>query len=422
MRIGAGAVLVLAAVATVSPRLLSYVATSAVVNARVATITAPYAGMITEPSRPIGNGVVPGLPLLRLRIDTDERIGFVNARNEMIRTSAEVEGIAGERQALEALRSTLVERAGRMREHTTAYLAAAITEGEAEVRSAELAYAYLRDDLARNEMLARNGAVSSVSRDEIRKEMGQAQAVLAARLAAVEGDHAAQAALAEGVAVDSVGDGLNTLQGRIDDIDQRLAALEHDSLVANASMKAASDELDGLGTSMIGSYVYAPMFRNQGVVWFATPPAGAHVMAGQPLVRVLDCTNRFVQVALPERYFDDIAIGNIARVRLKGAGDWIEGRVMLLVGSNVDLTTEEAVAAELPVIGDGQMGAMVSLPPVDVGNPRVAATNCDVGRTADVRIEPAGRRQGPLARMLEPWVEWVVAPLRDLHLFGRAPE
>ncbi|TIU24737.1 MAG: HlyD family secretion protein, partial [Mesorhizobium sp.] len=64
-----------------------------------------------------------------------------------------------------------------------------------------------------------------------------------------------------------------------------------------------------------------------GVIWRNNVVAGANVVAGNELLRVLDCRDLFVDILVPEVDFDQIYPRRAADVRILGTDNVIDGEV-----------------------------------------------------------------------------------------------
>ena len=69
------------------------------------------------------------------------------------------------------------------------------------------------------------------------------------------------------------------------------------------------------------------------LVWAATSSSGAAIRAGEPVLDLLDCRRRFVQVALPERKAEVVGPGAPADIRMIGSDNWVKGRVINITGA-----------------------------------------------------------------------------------------
>ncbi|WP_375197670.1 HlyD family efflux transporter periplasmic adaptor subunit [Sphingobium sp.] len=121
------------------------------------------------------------------------------------------------------------------------------------------------------------------------------------------------------------------------------------------------------------------------LVWAATASPGAAIRAGEPVLDLLDCRRRFVQVALPERKVEVVGPGTPADVRMIGSGQWMKGQVVNITGAAGRRKEELLAASTYSLPEDRQIIVDVALPAPD---PRKmdAARKCDVGRLAEVRF------------------------------------
>ncbi len=69
------------------------------------------------------------------------------------------------------------------------------------------------------------------------------------------------------------------------------------------------------------------------LVWTTTSSSGAAIRAGEPVLDLVDCRRRFVQVALPERKAESIRPGTGADIRLIGSSEWMKGEVVNIMGA-----------------------------------------------------------------------------------------
>lgn len=121
------------------------------------------------------------------------------------------------------------------------------------------------------------------------------------------------------------------------------------------------------------------------LVWAETASPGAAIRAGEPVLDLLDCRRRFVQVALPERKAEVIAPGATADIRMIGSNQWMKGRVVNISGAASRRKEELLAASTYSVPDDREIVVDVALPAPDAAK-MDAARKCDVGRLAEVRF------------------------------------
>lgn len=121
------------------------------------------------------------------------------------------------------------------------------------------------------------------------------------------------------------------------------------------------------------------------LIWAATASSGAAVRAGEPILDLVDCRRRFVQVALPERKAEAIVPGGPADVRLIGSDRWMKGRISSISGA-ASRREERLLAASTHSKPDAReiiVDVSLSAPAPEAFD---ASRRCDVGRLAEVRF------------------------------------
>ena len=77
--------------------------------------------------------------------------------------------------------------------------------------------------------------------------------------------------------------------------------------------------------------------------------------------------------------------GSHATVQLKGSSRTFEARVTAVRGAGARFSYPD-LAAEPPLVPEGQLRVLVALDPADLDAPETGASFWDVGRTAEVRF------------------------------------
>ncbi len=157
---------------------------------------------------------------------------------------------------------------------------------------------------------------------------------------------------------------------------------------------ATEEHLRAMRADLEAKASFEPRAASTGVVWRAAPAAGTSVASGDALVELLDCERRFVEVSLSGRHFENIAPGDPATILLKGSGKRFTAHVEAVGGAGARFDHPN-LASDTPSVAAGDVQILVRLDPVDLDDPNVAATFCDVGRTAEVRFaRPKGAVAG----------------------------
>lgn len=119
------------------------------------------------------------------------------------------------------------------------------------------------------------------------------------------------------------------------------------------------------------------------LIWAQLSSPGAAVRAGEPVLDLVDCRRRFVEVALPERRAEAIRNGSKVQVRLIGSDDWQDGRVARVAGAAAR-RSDLLFAAKMPSLADErQIRVEVTL---DTPAQAAPERRCDIGRLAEVRF------------------------------------
>ncbi|MBB4632916.1 HlyD family efflux transporter periplasmic adaptor subunit [Sphingosinicella soli] len=121
------------------------------------------------------------------------------------------------------------------------------------------------------------------------------------------------------------------------------------------------------------------------LVWAATASSGASVRAGEPILDLVDCRRRFVQVALPERKAEAVVPGGAADVRLIGSDRWMKGRISSISGAASRREERLLAASTYSRPGAREIIVDVALS-VSSTDTLDSSRRCDVGRLAEVRF------------------------------------
>lgn len=396
LRLSAALAVIAAAGMILAPHVVSYVSTSAVVNAPVISIKAPFDGVVVQPSADLSAPVQHGEQLLQLVADRVDRtlLGDLVARRAI--SSGELAGIETQRARLHALRDRLRDRKSRYVAEISEWLAARSDEADARAGAARIRLDQLTEEMQRHQRLAAKGSLSAVALTDAKADADTARLALASALAQHRSVRLAARAVHADVAIDGTADGLGQILQRLDELEIWLAETEQKRTALTAKVTALDSQIATLRHRSEAREVFAPTAQSFGVLWKTSPPQGTPVLVGDELMRVLDCGRRFIEVAIPERHFERIKPASPAVVRLKGGDVWLTGQVEAVRGAG-GRYDRPALAADVPRMDDSQLSVLVRLPPVDVSRPDVARGFCDVGRTADVRFE---KSRGDLTRSL----------------------
>jgi hypothetical protein len=385
LRLGMGAMMLAAVVVMMAPHLTHHVSRNAVVNAPVLVIVAPFDGRyVSAPLMP-GMAVLAGDPALELVAAEGMRLEHVRLLAERAQIIEEVRALEGEIAALDALDAELDRRDTEARYLVAGILSLRIEAVLAERRAASARAQLAKDDAERRRSLADRGTLPE---SEASQASAEAQAVVAEldRLAAeVERLGLERRATLSGAAGDlALGDGSYARQRR-DEVTIRRADLvsRRERLVAARNSVEKISARFGEGIESFENF--KPVLDGDMVAWTASPGHGAAVGVGSEVIRLVDCSRRFIEVPISESAFEDIMLGGLVEVWLKGASEPIEARVMAIRGAGSMPERGNLAAAPLEV-AQGMLSVLLDLPRANLAVGDFAARFCDVGRSAQVML------------------------------------
>ncbi|UZW56993.1 HlyD family secretion protein [Sphingobium sp. JS3065] len=360
-----------------APYILNDVSTQAAINAPLIRLTAASDGTVANlPADGRYFDRTTAITLLNLSQDTGQ-VADLKAEAEL----AQTEMALSQRQLAELNGQTqrLTQRAALFSGAMGARLTADRDAAQADLAGCRAERAEQAANLARTRTLAAQGFISpaGVQKAEAAASLKNSNCVsAAARLQAIQVTRtAAQSDV-------FVGDSYNDAPYAVQQADRLLLQrqmVEKTLSDATARYRQASLRLKD---ALARAGYRAPAGT---LVWAATASPGAAIRAGEPVLDLLDCRRRFVQVALPERKAEVIGPGTPADVRMIGSDQWLKGRVVNITGAASRRKEELLAASNYSLPEDREIMVDVALPAPE---PRRmdGARKCDVGRLAEVRF------------------------------------
>lgn len=360
-----------------APYVLNDVSTQAAINAPLIRLTAAADGTVAD--LPVNGRFfdrTTEVHLLDLSQDTGE-VADLKAEAEM----AQAEMALSQRQLaeLEGQGQRLTQRAALFSTAMAARLSADRDSAQADLVGCQAARIEQAATLARTRKLAAQGFISpaGVQKAEAAASLQNSNcSSAAAKLRAVQ---VTRAAAQSDV---FIGDSYNDAPYAVQQGDRLLLqkqAVEKTLSDATARYRQASIRLKD---ALARAGYRAPAGT---LVWAATASPGSAIRAGEPVLDLLDCRRRFVQVALPERKAEVVGPGTPADIRMIGSDQWMTGHVVNITGAAGRRKEELFAASTYSLPEDRQIIVDVALPAPE---PRKidAARKCDVGRLAEVRF------------------------------------
>lgn len=380
VKVGAGALLVVAVGWLPVRTLLQTTSIEAVINARLITLRAPIEGEIGAGlgATTVGMQLEPGAGLMKIVNRRAER-GRLDDLNRLInRLESERAGLTSRRNDLEAMHKDLAEQTQAFMNGRSRQLDARTAELTSEIAAAAANQQEAERALARATPLAESKTITNATFEKARRDVTVAtetHAALRHRLAGIEVE---AASLRKGVFIgDSYNDRPRSSQ-RADEVAQRLSEVSSELREREAQLANLRTELSDATirfAALAAAELSAPV---RGSVWEVLTAPGETVVRGQELVRLLDCSGLVVTATVGETAYNRLRIGDPATFRLRGESRDHKGRI-------IGLTGVAAAPANLAI----QPSALAKEPyRVTVALPGLATPGqCDVGRTGRVTFQ-----------------------------------
>lgn len=367
----------------VAPHLTARVGTSAVINAPVVTVRAPFEGEVTNASQRAASDILPGGSLMGMAavLPPEETLFDIDTRLE--RARGRRSALQDEIRTLEALADDLKDRHATYHAHRSTWLERRLDEEKARAESLEDRVSLGMERLERHEKLLASGVLPEDRVDVERMKIAELSGQLEQSRARIARLDAERAALADGMALDGpAADEIYAFQ-RLDEIRLRLQAAHGNLATIDSEISAMRRERARHVARLKDRRTFTPRATGRSVVWEPSPRPGVRVMAGEEVMKVIDCDARFIEVTLPERSFENVSPGMEAEVRLHGSDTWFSAPVSALYGSGMERGADTMLAARPPGTERGQFHVMIDIASaIEAGEGR----HCGVGRTADVRF------------------------------------
>lgn len=388
IRVSMAGVLAIAILYAVAPYAFGYISNSAVVNAPVLSIKAPFDGVVVTASAPVSTYLAPGDTAVELRSKRQSRSEMEALRAEHAALDGEFDALDTQVARLRKLSSALEERFEQHSELARQRHVALRHEQLAALEQAEVELRLALEELDRTRRLHGSGAVSDAVLEALEGRRDRALGDVARQQAQIEVIDIELAGLDQ--AVFPEWSAASDIRRRIDEIEIRMTELQAQRTGLSHRRAALGSRIVSLDNELKALDLFAPTVPVGGVVWEATGAEGTAVAQGDEVMRILDCGTRLVEVAVSERHFETIRPGDAAWVQLKGSGDQLEGRVEAVRGRGGRLD-RRGLAVEPAELEAEQLGILVRLGPgIDSDPSAEGAAFCDVGRTAQVRFGSRG--------------------------------
>lgn len=368
------------------PRLFYTYSINAAVSARTVQIVAPIPGEITFDLPLFGQEVKKGQEIASFSNPTVDKVKLeqlsIDQKYYKERITASETEIKKNQELFGELAKSWKTYLNSMEQRTILTLNKAEDRQQQLLASLDMAWRdYNRKkDLADRGFVSRSEFDTSKSRyQEAQEAVDQAENDIRTYLSQVE-------AIRQGVSVNTDGRSdypgqkqkMDDIQMKINDISSRID--EYKVKLTNIAdvKKAEEARITLLGNRNVKSPV-------NGAVWRLFSAKGTFVEQNTPIMEILDCSNVFVDVALPERLFEKIKPGQKAYIKLNGSSTEVEGEISYVRGGSIDPRVAGLMVGLPNVQRQREIQVLVKFNEESLK--QVPGDFCHVGRTGQVRFE-----------------------------------
>lgn len=315
-------------------RLFQVSSVEAVVNAHVVTLRAPIGGVVAQGPQTmrVGAPVAQGNLLMTVENARADHNAIERATEELQSTKEDLAATAARIERLAALRSVIATRVEHYRADRIRRLDANIAIADARIESARAVVTRAEAELVRQTTLAASGISADAMRQTAVRDLAVARSALdQARSQKAALTIEAKALQAERFFGDGYDDVPRSAQ-RLDEIDANLASLAADRAKFEARVERLTAGLRSERARFELASQAAIAAPAGGQVWEMLTSPGEQVVAGQPLVSVLDCSRLMVTAAVSEAVYNSLSIGAPASFTLRESGQTFAGHVVQLSG------------------------------------------------------------------------------------------
>ncbi|WP_370154705.1 HlyD family secretion protein [Bradyrhizobium ottawaense] len=350
----------------------------AVVNARIVTLRSPIDGTVS--AKPQGSAqlsvVHEGDTILHVVNARGDRVRLDNLRRQMSRLENERPSLAAKLAAAETAQQDLARQAGQFRDGRILQLEARI----AEIQSAIEAAAARREEavaaVERASSLIKSGSVSTVEMARLTREQAIAQQTEIGARRRLDAAKVELTAVRSGTYLgDSYNDRPSSAQ-REEEMRQRASDLRADLAHADAEIDSLTHEIAVEQLHYVNraeADIKAPV---AGRIWEMMTSPGEDVRAGQPLLKLLDCSGAVVTANVTEGVYNRLRLGEQASFEPNDGSAAVHGEIVNLTGAS---GAPANLAINPDALNKEPYRVTVSMPALDS-----TGKECAVGRTGRV--------------------------------------
>ena len=361
-----------------------YSSVEAVLNSRLVTLRTPIGGRVEAAQRVTDLAKLDaGTVVLRVVNPRGDRTRLDDLRRQKSRLENERPSLAAKLASAQAAQKDLARQAAQFRSGRVLQLEARIAEIQTSIEAAAARREEASAAVERASSLAKSGNVSTVELARLTRELSVSQQT---ELGARKRLDAAKVELAAAQNGSFLGDSYNDRPSSVqreEEMRQRANDLEADVARTDTEIAWLANEIiveEVRFADLSEANITTPV---AGRVWEMMTSPGEDVQAGQPLLKVLDCSGAVITANVTESVYNRLQLGDRATFEPNDGGQPISGSV-------VNLTGAAGAPANLAINPDA-----LSKEPyrVTVASRDGAARDCTVGRTG--RVVFAGHETAP---------------------------
>lgn len=360
----------------------TYISSSnAVVSANVVEVRAPIDGTISGLPLIVGSMVKAGQIITRVDNPRNDRQHLDNLLTSETSSKSTLDALIAERRSLELQQKELLQRAKTDSSAIASRLEQQSRSAAKMASSMQFTLAEANIELHRGEQLHRAGIISDARLDTLRSVQLVASETLDAQLATLASLRGEAANAVLGILTEP-GDAsdVSYSRQRADEITIKLAENAVQLRVAREQSEEARMNVQAetvRENMMRQAEIHAPI---QGLVWKQSATDGEHIVDGGSVLSLVDCSQQFVLVQVPQDRVPDVALHKVARVRLAGESIERPGTVSLISGDVLKLENTKFATVPSQDVSQQMATILVTL------NATGGNTACLVGRGARVLI------------------------------------
>lgn len=367
------------------PYLFFTYSTNAVVTGHLVTVTAPIDGVITKAPPPIGTELRKDEVIATIENPIVDQHALNNLETEQRALNERIKALTREKDSLEDLHLELDRNHELYQDYMQTRIGHDIDRAEYRKQELSDSVKQSKNQLGRERTLFSKNYSSQSKLDDAfytteksGKAVAQAQSELDRLLSDLK-------ALESGVYIAQDGQTPFQQKQQMDELTIRMTALD-------TQIQELSAKLEGVNAHYLSeqnriNQLTKADVSSQGhmVVWRTIVNQGNHVDAKTAVVEMVDCSNVFIEMTLPERYFEKIKPGDEASVTLTGAYNSIQGTVVAVRGRSIHPDNQASFVGVPPVLQAREISIMIAINQSDLGS--VEGNFCHVGRTAEVSFK-----------------------------------